>query len=67
MSTALEIVGWSFWSPETREPTEWPATAATEHRASPELRQELTQNADRTAARAVMQLGNRRIAKDRIA
>jgi lipid-A-disaccharide synthase len=32
-----------------------------------ELRQELTQNADRTAARAVMQLGNRRIAKDRIA
>ena len=34
MSAALEIVGWSFWSPETREPTQWPASAATEQSAS---------------------------------
>jgi hypothetical protein len=28
MSAALEIVGWSFWSPETRVPAEWPTAAA---------------------------------------
>ena len=34
MSTALEIVGWSFWSPETREPTQWPRAAVTKQAAS---------------------------------
>jgi hypothetical protein len=26
MQTGLEILRWSFWSPETREPSQWPAS-----------------------------------------
>ncbi len=25
MQSGLEILSWSFWSPETREPSQWPA------------------------------------------
>lgn len=31
MQSGLEILSWSFWSPETREPSEWRAAAALPH------------------------------------
>src|SRR5687767_1770058 len=27
MQTGLEILSWSFWSPETRQPQDWPAVS----------------------------------------
>jgi hypothetical protein len=35
MQSGLEIRRWSFWSPETREPTQWPAVPASLEANSP--------------------------------
>jgi hypothetical protein len=35
MRSGLEILRWSFWSPETREPSQWPAVPASVEATSP--------------------------------